>query len=302
MDKQISLVEFSKRFGTEEKCIAHLEAIRWPKGVRCLECKGERISRYTTKGKTGKVRHLYVCLDCKHQFSVTVGTIMHDSHVPLTKWFIAIRLMCSAKKSISAKQLERELAVSYETAWSMAHRIRVAMKDEMHLLSGIVEVDETFIGGKVANRHVSKRGKGKGPGPGGFGSGKAAVIGAISRKGRVVARVIENNDTATLDAFVRETVAHDVSLIATDEHAGYRFLKNTYNHRFVRHGRDEYVVGAIHTNTIEGFWSLFKRGIVGSFHKVSKKYLPLYVAEFEFRYNQRDAQGSMFDMVLRTSF
>ncbi len=299
MEKQISLVEFAKQFSTEAKCIAHLEAIRWPNGLRCLECQGERISRYITKGKTGKERNLYVCLDCKHQFSVTVGTVMHDSHLPLTKWFLAMRLMCSAKKGISAKQLQRELDVSYETAWYMAHRIRVAMKDEMTLLNGIVEVDETYVGGKNANRHKNK----KKSGGGGSGSGKIPVIGAVQRNGRVVARVINRADIETVTRFVSQAVASDVSLLASDTAGGYRFLKNTHpEHKMVNHEAGEYVVGAVHTNTIEGFWSLLKRGIMGSFHKVSKKYLPLYVAEFEFRYNNRKEQASMFDMVLRTSF
>jgi transposase-like protein len=302
MDKQISLVEFAAKFGTEEACIAHLQAARWPDGVRCVKCNGERISIYDTKGKTGKKRHLYECMDCHYQFSVTVGTIFHDSHIGLTKWFIAIRLMVSAKKGISAKQLQRELAVSYETAWYMAHRIRVAMKEGAMLLTGIVEVDETYIGGKAKNRHVSKRGTGKGQGKGGGGLGKIPVVGAVQRNGKVVARVIEKNDTATLDKFVRETVATSVSLLATDENSSYRFLKNAYPHGTVNHGKDEYVVGAVHTNTIEGFWSLFKRGIMGSFHKVSKKYLPLYIAEFEFRYNQRKEQAAMFDTVLGTCF
>ena len=198
MDKPISLIEFSKTFDTEEKCIAHFAAMRWPDGVRCVKCGGERISEFHTTGKTDKPRHLFECMDCKYQFSVTVGTVFHNSHVPLTKWFIAIYLMCTAKKGVSAKQLERQLGVSYETAWSMAHRIRVAMKDEMHILKGIVEVDETWVGGKARNRHKSKR-SGKG---GGLGSGKVPVIGAVERNGRVVARVIEKANVSTVNQFV----------------------------------------------------------------------------------------------------
>lgn len=297
MDKQISLTEFSKLFGDELACIAHLEKARWPNGVKCLKCQSERITKIDAKGKTGKVRHLNLCLDCEYQFSVTVGTVFHDSHVPLTKWFFAIRLMVSAKKGISAKQLERELDVSYETAWYMAHRIRVAMKDEMALLQGIVEVDETYIGGKVSNRHKNKRGGGQG------GSGKAIVIGAVERNGKVVAKVIDRADVATMTKFVRQAISDKVSLLASDEHKGYKLAKYTHKaHKTVKHSDGEYVVGAVHTNTIEGFWSILKRGIVGSYHKVSKKYLPLYVAEFQFRYNARKEQGAMFDMVLRTSF
>jgi transposase-like protein len=299
MSKQESIIEFSKQFSTETKCIAHLAAIRWPNGPRCIRCGEERISEFDTTGKTGKPRHLYECMDCKYQYSVTTGTIFHDSHVPLGKWFYAIRLMCSAKKGISAKQLERELAVNYRTAWSMAHRIRVAMKDEMHILKGIVEVDETWVGGKARNRHKSKR-DGKG---GGGGSGKIPVIGAVERNGRVVVRAIERADINTVTQFVNETVATDVSLLVSDTAGGYRFLNRTHpSHQMINHEAGEYVVGAIHTNTIEGFWSIFKRGIVGTFHKVSRKYLPLYVAEFQFRHNMRHDQGGMFNMVLATSF
>lgn len=159
MEKQPSLIEFIKKFDTEEKCIAHFARMRWPGGVTCIKCNGSRISEFDTFGKTGKPRHLYECMDCKYQFSVTVGTVFHNSHVPLAKWFVAVYLICSAKKGVSAKQLERELSVNYRTAWYMAHRIRLAMKEDWNLvskLSGVLEVDETYIGGK----HKGKRGRG----------------------------------------------------------------------------------------------------------------------------------------------
>ena len=151
MKKQPSIFEIVSKFNSEEACIAHFEHIRWPDGLRCVRCKGDRISRLEAVGKTGKERHLYYCADCNYQYSVTVGTIFHDSHLPLTKWFLAIYMICSAKKGVSSKQLQRELNTSYKTAWYMAHRIRLAMqedKDFCQKFSGIVEADETYIGGK----------------------------------------------------------------------------------------------------------------------------------------------------------
>ena len=174
---------------------------------------------------------------------------------------------------------------SYDTAWSMCHRIRAGMADEgFKKLVGVVEVDETFVGGKAKNRHKDKRGDGSG-GTGGM--GKAIVAGAVRRKGGVIARVVKNVRADTLTRFVREAVSNKVSLICTDQWVGYKHLGDDFPHEVVDHARGEYVVGAIHTNTIEGFWSLIKRGMVGTFHKVGAKYLPLYVAEFQFRYNNR---------------
>jgi hypothetical protein len=190
---------------------------------------------------------------------------------------------------MSAHQIHRMLGTgSYETAWYMCHRIRVAMQNSAKgKLFGEVEVDETFVGGRAKNRHVGERG---GPGRGGLGSGKKPVVGAISRKGKVVARVVESVDSATLKGFVREVVSDKVTLLVSDEWVGYRGLDREYPHEVIRHTHEQYVVGAIHTQTIESFWSLIKRGIVGNFHKVSETYLPLYVSEFEFRHNTRGTE------------
>jgi transposase-like protein len=175
----------------------------------------------------------------------------------------------------------------------MCHRIRAGLADrEFNKLMGIVEVDETFVGGKSKNRHKSQRGGKTGNGDdetgrGGPGSGKITVVGAVRRKGSVVARVVADVKGDTLRSFVREAVSHKVSLLCTDQWIGYHGLNREYPHKVIEHTKGQYVVGAIHTNTIEGFWSIFKRGIVGTFHKVSDKYLALYVAEFQFRYNNR---------------
>lgn len=203
-------------------------------------------------------------------------------------------LMLQSKKGMSALQIQRTIGCkSYETAWYMCHRLRAAMQNgDFMKLAGEVEVDETYIGGKNRNRHADKRTPGTG------GAGKVAVIGAISRKGNVVAQVIENADTETLQGFVKEAVSDKVSLVATDEHSGYRHLTGEgFPHKSVNHTQGEYVRGTVHTQNIDGFWSLLKRGIIGSFHHVSKDYLPLYVNEFAFRHNFRK-DPDMFDQVI----
>jgi transposase-like protein len=196
-------------------------------------------------------------------------------------------MMLTSKKGVPALQVKRVMGFgSYETAWLMCHKIRTALIEDVEQLGGIVEVDETFVGGLAKNRHKDKRGKGGGTG--GVGSGKTPIIGAVKRKGNVVARVIENVRADTLTEFVREAVSHKVSLLCTDQWKGYKKLDGEYPHATIDHSKGQYVIGAVHTQTIEGFWSLIKRGVMGSFHKVSKKYLPLYVAEFQFRYNNRE--------------
>ncbi|HEY5237167.1 MAG TPA: IS1595 family transposase, partial [Rhizomicrobium sp.] len=231
-----------------------------------------------------------------YRFSVIAGTIFENTKYPMREWFRVIHMMLTSKKGVSALEIHRVIGTgSYQTAWSMCHRIRAGLADQkFRKLIGIVEVDETYIGGHDKNRHWDKK---KG-GVGGEGSDKFIVIGAAQRKGNIVARVIENTKTETFESFVREFVSDKVSVLATDEHSSYRRLSPDYPHHAVRHQAKNYVVGAIHTNTIEGFWSLIKRGVVGTYHKVSRKYLPLYVAEFEFRYNNRN-NADIFGAAIR---
>src|SRR5580704_10528084 len=285
---QMTEREFEERFplGDDDACKAYLKARRWPQGVVCPRCGNPAVYDLHSR------KWHWQCTQCApggstgYRFSVIAGTIFENTNKPLRDWFKVVHLMTTSKKGISALQIQRQLGFgSYGTAHSMCHKIRAAMMEPEQKLGGIVEVDETYVGGKDKNRHWDKRSGGTG----GSGSGKVGVIGAVQRKGNVIARVISRFDRETLTSFVREAVSHKVSLLATDDLRAYDTLGREYpQHAFVRRSAHEYVVGAVHTNTIEGFWSIFKRGIVGSFHKVSAKYLPLYVAEFQFRYNNRE--------------
>lgn len=290
---QMTIGQFETAFPDEEHCDVYLTSHRWPKGVRCPRCDGNRVYPLQT------MKWKWECPDCSpsgYRFSNIAGTIFENTNVNLREWFRVIHLMLTSKKGISARQVQRYMGFgSYKTAWYMCHRIRAALVDkEFQKLIGIVEVDETFVGGLAKNRHKDKRGGGEG---GTGGAGKTIVVGAVSRKGNVVARVIENVQAATLEGFIHEAVSTKVSLLCTDKWGGYKHLGKEYPHEAIDHAKGEYVVGAVHTQTIEGFWSLMKRGVVGTFHKVSKKYLPLYIAEFEFRYNHRH-DPAIFDAAI----
>jgi len=281
----LSVDAFDKRFPTEESCREALRDARWPKGVSCPAC-GEQEKVYALKSKP----FYWLCKNCKsYRFSIISGTIFENTKKPLKVWFKVAYLMLVAKKGRSALEIHRTMygdpfTADYHTTWYMCTRLRAAMRNqEWSKLMGEVEVDETYIGGKDANRHRSKKHAGK-RGT----AGKIPVIGAIARKGNVVCQMIENADTETLTKFVRKTVSGRVDLLATDEHSGYRYLKwAPFPHETIGHSQGEYVRGKVHTQTIESFWSLIKRGIMGNYHQVSKRYLPLYLAEFSFRYNNR---------------
>jgi len=267
----IDLPTLIERFGSEDRCHEYLEKLRWPDGVRCPRCENESISRL-------RDRRQFECNGCQYQFSVRVGTIFHDSHLPLWKWFLAVYMMCQSKKGISSNQLKRMLGVAYKTAWYLSHRIRAAMREEQPaLLSGIVEVDETWVGGKHS-------GEGRG-----YVGNKALVVGAVQRGGDVRLRVIRDRTREDLHGFIDEHVDDETEAIFTDDWEAYKGVRDKKTlHATVNHRRKEWVVGQVHTNTIESVWSLLDRSIIGAYHKVSKKHLPAYLEEVAFRFNNRE--------------
>jgi transposase-like protein len=279
--RQMTIKEFEALFPTDDACKAYLEARRWPVSVRCPRCESDRVYPLASRP------FHWECSNCRHggayRFSVLVGTIFENTKIGLRDWFRVVHMMLTSKKGVAALEVQRVMGFgSYRTAHYLCMRVRAGLVDPaFRQLMGIVEVDETFIGGKSKNKHVGERLGRRGT------DGKLIVIGAVERKGSVVARVIANTDHATLQGFVREAVSTKVDLLSTDDYRAYKGLKE-FHHGVVHHSLNEYVVGAVHTQTIEGFWSLIKRGIMGTYHKVSAKYLPLYVAEFEFRYNNRN--------------
>ncbi len=291
--KQLTNQQFNDMFATEDDCKNYLVRRRWSEGVHCPRCGNVDVYPVTNRP------FHWQCTKCAkaggYRFSVLVGTIFENTNKPLRDWFKVIHLMLTSKKGMSALQIMRYMGFgSYKTALYMCNRIRAGLSEHKpDKLGGIVEVDETYIGGKDKNKHWDKRSGGSG----GTGSGKKGVVGAISRKGNVVARVMKHFDRPTLSNFVREAVSNKVSLLVTDDMGAYRKLGSEFPHTFIKHSEHEYVVGAVHTNTIEGFWSILKRGVVGTFHKVSAKYMPLYVAEFEFRYNNRE-NPDIFDAAI----
>ncbi len=315
----MNLIDVTRTFKSDDDCLAYMETMRWPEGIKCPTCGSTHISKITRKSSTrsrkaaeGKTRthsvrtRIYQCLEkctmnskgvmVNAQFSATSGTIFADSHLPLTTWFMAMAIIVDAKKSISANQLKEHLGIgSYRTAWYMAHRIRKAMEAKtFEKMTRIVEIDETYIGGKVRTKD---------------GSGakiktrdKQVVVGFKERGGRVRLRHVPNAQIDTLGKVIKENVSPDVIAVMTDEHPSYprAFMNagiNGRRHHTINHSQGQYVDGFVWTNGIESHFGLLKRGIVGSFHRVSIKHLHRYLSEFEYRFNARKA-ADRFSMTL----
>ncbi|MDH4122414.1 MAG: IS1595 family transposase [Deltaproteobacteria bacterium] len=278
----MNIIQVYAKFPSHADCIRHLEKVRWKGIPRCPYCQSVK-----TSAMPKEMRHH--CNTCNTTFSVTVQTIFHNSKLDLQKWFLAVALIVNAKKGLSARQLARDLEVNKNTAWFMGMRIRKALVDSGELLRGIVEVDETYIGGKPR--------KGGPPRKRGRGTTKTPVVGAVERNGNVKAKVMVWLDSKRLTNLIRGSVDLKQSIIMTDEFKGYSRLAGLTIHKTVNHSAGEYVKGDAHTNTIEGFWALLKRGITGQYHKVSLAYLQKYIDEFAFRYNNRK-NADIFELAL----
>ncbi|MGD0669326.1 MAG: IS1595 family transposase [Bryobacteraceae bacterium] len=297
----MNLIDASKQFATPEACVDYLEAMRWPDGVTCLQCGGNKVSRITTKDTTRTRKNaqgierivnvpgriLYQCQnpECNHQFSATTGTIFHDTHLPLDKWLMAVALMVNAKKGLSAKQLQRDLNVAYKTAWYLSHRIRKAMglcelADDKPL-TGIVEADETYMGGKYDKRRKRAR------------YDKAPVFGVVERDGRARTCYMPSVTMRNVVKKITDNVSIEATAIHTDDSHLYGTTAGcieSHQHETVNHIQKEWVRGDVHTGTIDGYWGLLKRGVIGSFHQISVKHLHRYLSEFQFRWNNRESQ------------
>ena len=291
LQKFRTLVDLLTYFSDEQVCRDYLETIRWEGNLECpyKDCAGGKIAKF----KDGK---RYKCSECERTYSVKVGSIFEDSKIPLRKWYAGIYLITSHKKGISSCQLSRDLGVTQKTAWYMNHRVRhsLGMEPE-NKLSGIIEADETFVGGLEANKHKSKRTEGT---QGRSVATKTAVAGVVERGGEIRAKIVPDTSGSNLRKFVYENVAKG-STLNTDEWYGYKGLEKLFTHSIVKHNEKQYVQGDCHTNTMEGFWSLLKRGVVGIYHSVSAKHLQKYLDEFSFRYNTRTiTESDRFNFML----
>jgi transposase-like protein len=285
MESNMDMMELMERFGTEEKCRAVLEELRWPDGIRCPRCNGMKTSRI-------HARDQFDCDTCRHQFSVTSGTIWHSTHLPLRKWFIAIYLIVESKKGMSANQMKRVLGVSDKTAWYLCHRIRAAMTEQDPTpLKGTVEVDETFLG---------RRMRGRGQGKSAYLPNTNIVIGVIHGGGKVRLQALDRTDRKTLHRFIKENTAGDTGVIITDEWKAYRGIDDPdTKQEVVSHSAQEYVRGDIHANGIENAWSLLKRSVTGTYHQLSIKHLDAYLNELEWRFNNRENPYLLRDTLIK---
>ncbi|WP_420573036.1 IS1595 family transposase [Kordia sp.] len=283
-----SVLDLIKAFPNQQACIDHLELLRW---------NGNVVSPFDSTSKVYNCKgNKYKCKNTGKYFNVKTNTIFDNTKIDLQKWFLAIWLVTSHKKGISSLQLGRDLDITQKSAWFMLQRIRNCFGiDNDAQLDNEVEVDETYVGGKNKNRHANKKVKGS---QGRSAKDKTPVVGMVERNGKLTARKVENVKSETLTREIIKNVKESAKLYS-DEWLGYKGVNRIYDHSIVKHNQNQYVNGRIHTNTIEGFWSLLKRGIVGIYHFTSKKHLQMYVDEFVFRYNSRKiGESERFNLLL----
>jgi len=293
----MNLINIQKQFGTDRKCRLYLEKLRWGKTVTCTKCGSKRIS--PLKRQVGR----YHCNSCNTTFSVLSNTIFEYTGLSLPKWFMIVGLMMNTKTGISAKEIQRNVGLTYKTAWYSAMRVRCAMIDYKNIeLHGIVEMDEAYIGGKPRKSYskdksepnlskiTSKRGRG---------TKKTPIVGIVGRGDKIVLKVVEKLTSRNLIAMMRDFVNTSDALVVTDEFRSYNKFDDIVNHYTIKHSKKQFVKGLMHTNTIEGFWSIVKNSIKGNYIAISKKYLPFYLVQSQYIYNHRHYRGNLFEKFLK---
>lgn len=293
----MNLLEVNKNYNTQAKCLVLLQKLRWGKSVKCTFCN----SKNTKSIKSEQGRH--TCKNCKRSFSVLVGTIFEDSRLPLPTWFQIITLMLNAKSGISAKEIQRNTGVTYKTAYYACMRVRIGMLIDDTRLNGIIEMDESYFGGKARSRYkipddevslstaTTKRGRG---------TNKVSVVGMVQRKGMVKTKVIEKLTKRNLLHMLKTYAKNENSILVTDGFKSYKELETYIDRLEINHSKS-FSKGIVHVNTIEGFWSYVKNGIKGSFKAISKKYLPFYMVEYEYKFNNRNFKGNELEKFLKNA-
>jgi len=291
----MTITEIIKKFNTINKCYVYLEKLRWGKTVKCPYCNSVNTKRL----KEDYTRHK--CNNCKRSFSVTVDTIFDDSKLPMTKWFLIIGLMLNSKSGMSAKEIQRQVGLTYKTAYYSAMRIRCGMLEKDTNLHGIIEMDESYFGGKARKLNKDlpdempslatttlKRGRG---------TNKISVVGMVERQGDVKTKVIEKLTKRNLMSFLKSKVKSDDSLLMTDGFKSYSDFDKYIEHMIVEH-KKQFSKGIVHVNTVESFWSYIKNGIRGNYRSISPKYLPFYLVQYEWQFNNRNFKGNLFEKFL----
>ena len=283
----MALLEITKNFGTQDACLQHLEKHRWGDRPKCPYCGSIKTAKRNTS-----FRH--ICLGCNRSFSVLVGTILESTKLPLPKWFLAIFLIVNAKKGLSSLQLSRDLGVNKNTAWYLQKRIRKSMSEDDGFLSGLVEVDETYVGGSLSNKHFHKKQK-----QAYYKTGmehKSPVLGMLERNGKIIVKLLEKAHGQEIKPILEKHISHK-SKVITDGFGGYYGISHIFKkHIKLNHTRYVRKMGRYHTNTVEGFWTMLKRSIIGQYHKVTPGHLQGYLDELAFKYNYRNQD--MFNLLI----